>query len=87
MLPCTDLAVGDIMQLNPDPDVTRNAMFCACMLVITEPRSWGAQGYVQGLGENGERGGLAYYRASWDEMEPTGGRAEWVRAPHGEKDD
>jgi hypothetical protein len=76
----TDLAAGEIMQLNPDPDVTRNAMFCACLFVVTEPKSFGAQGYVQGLGSNGERGGQAYYRANWSEMERTGGRAEWMPA-------
>lgn len=85
MNPVPDLAAGDIMQLNPDPDVTRNAMFCACMFIVTEPKPWGAQGYVQALGENGQRGGQAYYRATWEEMEPTGGRAEWVRS-NGEND-
>jgi len=74
------IAIGEIMQLNPDPDITSNAMFCACLFVITEPKPWGAQGYVQGLGANGERGGQAHYRARWEEMEPTGGRAEWVPA-------
>lgn len=75
-----ELRIGAIMQLNPDPDITGNAMFCACMLVVSEPKPWGAQGYVQALGENGAPGGLAYYRAKWEEMEPTGGMAEWVRA-------
>lgn len=87
MKPVPDLAIGDIMQLNPDPDVTRNAMFCACMFVVTEPKPWGAQGYVQGLGENGQRGGQAYYRANWEEMEPTAGKAVWIPGHHGATDE
>ena len=53
-------------------------MFAACLMVVTEPKSWGAQGYVQGLGENGKQVGQAYYRATWEEMEATGGKAPWV---------
>jgi hypothetical protein len=79
-----DLAIGAIMQLDPNPAVTRNPMFCGCMFVITEPKPWGAQGFVQGLGENGQPAGQAYYRAHWAEMESTGGFAEWMPAHHGE---
>lgn len=63
------------MQLNPK--TVKNKMFAACIMVVTEPKSFGAQGYVQGLGENGEPGGQAYYRATWEEMEIVG-VAEWV---------
>lgn len=78
MTPITDLTIGDIMQLNPDPAITRNPMFCACLFVVSEPKQFGAQGYVQGLGENDQSAGQAYYRANWSEMEPTGGVAEWI---------
>jgi hypothetical protein len=71
-----DLARGDVVQLSPD---ARNPMFAACMMTVTEPRSWGAQGYVQALGENGKGGRQAYYRATWDEMELVG-KAVWVPA-------
>jgi hypothetical protein len=71
------LAVGTIVQLNPD--TVKNRMFAACMMIVTEQKTWGAQGYVQALGENGEPGGQAFYRASWDEMERVG-MAEWVIA-------
>ena len=71
------LLAGDIVQLHPEK--CRNPMFAACLMVVTEPRSWGAQGYVQGLGDNGKREvGQAYYRATWEEMEATGGKAPWV---------
>jgi hypothetical protein len=70
------IEVGDIVQLNPE--TTRNRMFAGCMMVVTEKKDFGAQGYVQGLGENGEPAGQAYYRARWEEMEQTGGRAAWM---------
>ena len=52
-------------------------MFAACLFVVSEAKAFGAQGYVQGLGENGEPGGQAYYRASWNELEETGGKVPW----------
>jgi len=70
-----ELKPGQLVQLNPE--TTRNPMFGGCIMVITEPKSFGAQGYVQSLGENGKRGGQAYYRARWHEMELVG-KAEWV---------
>ena len=73
-----ELKVGQLVQLNPD--TVRNKAFTACIMVVTEPKEWGAQGYVQSLGDmNGQPGGQAYYRAKWDEMEPVGW-AEWVSA-------
>ena len=71
------LEPGDIMQLSPTE--ARNKAFSACLFVVTEPKEFGAQGYVQALGVDRDApGGQAYYRATWAEMEPTGGRAEWV---------
>lgn len=71
-----ELQVGEILQLRPD--TTRNRMFAACLCVVDEPKAFGAQVYVQGLGENGEPAGQAYYRASWEELDETGGRAPWM---------
>jgi hypothetical protein len=70
------LQENEIVQLNPQ--LCRNPMFAGCLMVITEPKSWGAQGFVQALGENGKTGGQAYYRATWEEMEKTGGFVPWV---------
>lgn len=56
-----------VLQLNPT--TTRNPMFSGCLFVVTEVKTWGAQGYVQSLGENGEPGGQAYYRANFEELE------------------
>lgn len=70
-----DMPIGTIVQLNPE--TTKNVMFRGCLMVVTEPKSFGAQGYVQSLGSDGQAGGQAYYRASWEEMEVVG-KAEWV---------
>ena len=59
--------INEVVQLNPEK--TKNRMFAGCFFVITEPKEWGAQGYVQALGENNEIGGQAYYRATHDEIE------------------
>ena len=69
------LTKGQLVQLNPE--TVKNKMFAACIMVVTEPKSFGAQGYVQGLGENGDPGWQSYYRATWEEMEIVG-VAEWV---------
>jgi hypothetical protein len=69
-----ELERGDVVQLSPE---VANPMFACCFMAVTEPKAWGAQGYVQMTGENGQQGGAAYYRATWEEMEYIG-RAEWV---------
>lgn len=76
----TDLKIGHVVQLNPE--TCRNPMFSACFrfLVVTDPRSWGVQGYVQVIGSDNQPGGLAYYRARWEEIEFIGA-AEWIAAP------
>ena len=71
-----ELKRGSVVQLNPE--TCRNPMFAGCMMTVTEPKAWGAQGYVQALGADGKPGGQAYYRAKWAEMDPTGGLAAWM---------
>jgi len=78
MEPGEHLKVGEIVQLNPE--TCRNRMFAACMMTVTEPKPWGAQGYVQGLGQDDKPAGQAYYRARWEEMERTGGAAPYCVA-------
>lgn len=68
-----ELEEGDVVQLGPE---VANPMFAFCMMTITEPKEWGAQGYVQGLGQDGKPAGQAYYRAKWEEMDYVG-RAVW----------
>lgn len=84
MKPTDKLRPGMVVQLSPF--ACRNPMFGGCMMVVTEPKQFGAQGYVQGLGEGGEMGGQAYYRAQWEEMEVVG-FAEWVAGGDAEDGD
>lgn len=70
------LAVGDIVQMNPE--TVGNKAFAGAMMVVTEVRAWGVQGYVQVLGTRESIGGLAYYRAQFDEFKRTGGKAVWA---------
>lgn len=69
-----ELQPGDVMQLSPE---CRNPMFAGCMMTVSDPKSWGAQGYIQMTGRGGKPGGAAFYRAMWDEMESVG-KAAWV---------
>lgn len=70
-----DLSKGDLVQIKPE--TASNPVFAGCVMVVTEPKPWGAQGYVQALGVLGAPGGQAYYRANWEDMEPVG-KAVWV---------
>ena len=48
--------------------------FGGCMVVVTEVKSWGIQGYVQSAGVPGQQ----YVRLKTGDFEATGGRAVWV---------
>lgn len=61
------LAAGDVVQINPAHD----PVFGGCFMVVTEPKGWGAQGYVTVPGK-----GDAYYRCPIDALVRIG-RAEW----------
>jgi hypothetical protein len=66
-----NLKVNDIVQVSPDKEI-----FGGCMVVVTELKSFGIQGYVQSAGVEGQ----AYIRLAFCDFEPTGGRAIWVVA-------
>jgi len=70
-----ELEVGTVVQLNPQ--TVQNKAFSGCFMVVSEPKAFGAQGYVQALGTREEAGGQAYYRANFEEMEVVG-RAQWA---------
>jgi hypothetical protein len=62
------LSVNDVVQIDPMHD----DVFGGCFMVVTDPKPWGAQGYVSVPGK-----GLAFYRC------PTRGLvhigvAEWA---------
>lgn len=63
--------VGDVVQIDPEHD----PRFGGCFMVVTDPETWGATGFVQIPG-----GGQAYYRCPSEHLHLIG-RAEWVLAP------
>lgn len=56
-------------------------MFGGCFMLVTEPKTFGAMGFVSVPTQRGRAPGQAWYRAKWEEMELVGG-ATW--APEGE---
>lgn len=75
------LRVGDVVQLDPAAHVApKTGFFGGCFMLVTEPKPWGAQGFIAMPGARGEVPGAAYYRAKWEEMELVG-RATWTLAP------
>lgn len=75
----TDLKVGDVVQIDPASD----EVFGGCFMTVTEPKSWGAQGYC--VGPDGGKG-LAYYRCKTENMVLIG-RAEWMNKYDAEQDE
>ena len=65
------IEVNDIVQVNPEYET-----FGGCMVVVTELKTWGIQGYVQSAGVSGQQ----YIRLKFADIEPTGGKAVWVAA-------
>lgn len=74
-----ELEIGDIVQINPEYD----SVFGACLMIVTEPKSFGAQGYVL---IPGKEGGQAYYRCAFENMELVG-KAEWIRGDKSNESD
>jgi hypothetical protein len=60
--------VGDLVQVNPSVEV-----FGGCIVVVTESKPWGVQGYVQSAGVPGQQ----YIRLKFADIEWTGGKAVW----------
>lgn len=70
--PPVTVAVGDVVQIHPrdvDDDI-----FAGCFMTVTEPKPWGAQGYVQIPGK-----GQAYCRVRTEHLTLIG-RAAFVTA-------
>ena len=71
-----DLVEGDILQLNPEyPNWGGQLIIC------TEPKSWGCQGYLMlafpDEGQLVRANGRAFLRPKWTDMEWVG-RAQWL---------
>lgn len=69
--------INDVVQI--DPEKHGGGFFAGCFMTITEPKAFGAQGFVCIPGKRGEPPGQAFYRAKHDEMHFVG-RAVFVPA-------
>ena len=65
------MEIGEIVQVNPSVET-----FGGCLVVVTEVKSWGIQGYVQSAGVNGQQ----YVRLKKSDFAVTGGNVEWIRS-------
>ena len=63
------IEIGSIVQVDPSKEV-----FGGCMVVVTEVKSWGIQGYVQSAGVEGQQ----YIRLPYEEIQQTNGKAIWI---------
>lgn len=70
------LNIGSVVQLNPNLD-----RFGACLMVVSEPKDFGAQGYVT---IPGRQTATVYYRAKWEDMEYVG-ESTWVNSDAGQE--
>ena len=68
------LKVGDVVQIDPEHD----EVFGGCLMVVSEPKPWGAQGYVRVPGQ-----GDAFYRVNFEHIEFVGG-AVWIHSDSSE---
>ncbi len=70
-----ELVAGDVVQISPT--TLKDGFFAGCFMMVTEPKSWGAQGFIAIPGNRGTNPKEAYYRVKWDDMEYVG-RAEFI---------
>jgi hypothetical protein len=75
------LEFGDVVQINPE----MNDKFPGMLVVVTEPKEWGCQGYLMHTGDfHAVRfEGKAFIRPRFEEIEFVG-KIEWM---HGESED
>ena len=67
------LEVGDVVQISPEVP----SFFQGCFMLVTEPKSFGAQGFISMPQGEGKLPGNAYYRCGFEDMEYVG-HATWV---------
>lgn len=71
----TDLEIGDVVQISPESQNPYSGM----LLVVTEPKSWGCQGYLLHTGDfpATRYKDKAYLRVKWEDMEYVG-KMQWM---------
>lgn len=84
MQPDFHLQAGMLVQLNPV--TVRDKNYAGCVMVVSEAKVWGVNGYVQTVGSTGAPGHMALYHANWEEIE-VAGVATWVANPQEQEGD
>jgi hypothetical protein len=71
------LEIGDVVQLNPEGIYSDR--YPGYLLVITEPKEWGCQGYILAPNhfESVRYKNLAYIRAKFEDIEYVG-KLPWI---------
>jgi hypothetical protein len=59
---------GDVVQISIDNE----PLFAGCFMMVTDPKSWGAQGFISMPKDKSTFPGQAYYRCQWADMEFVG---------------
>ncbi len=67
-----EVKAGAIVQISPHVSGGIRG-FGGCLMVVTEVKSWGVQGYVKNAGTEG----VHPYRAEWRDVQATGGTMQW----------
>lgn len=62
---------GDVIQIDPDHD----PIFAGCLMVVTEEKPWGAQGYISS--PDNPKPKFAFYRLKFENGVKIG-EAEWI---------
>ena len=78
-----NLERGDVVQLNPD-----HSRFPGFLVVVTEPKEWGCQGYLMGHlpFEATRYKGVAYVRPKFEDFQYVG-QIPWMYEPSDESDE
>lgn len=75
------IAVGSVVQLN---ERASDECYIGCLLIVTEVRSWGVQGFIPVPHERGKPAGHVFLRPKWEALEWVGTA---VLQPANENDD
>ena len=70
------LQPGEIVQIKPSA-CRGPEWFGACLMIVTEPKPWGAQGYVKNAGTSA----VAYIRVKSEDFIRTGVKATYLGTP------
>jgi len=72
-----ELEIGDVLQITPEGD---QGHWGGMLIVCTEPKSWGCQGYILHTGDFPavRFDGVAYRRVKFEDMEYVG-QLPWIR--------